>query len=101
MNAAQLHRANELGKVFSPSAPINTLSLFAGRIPQLRTVLDAINQRGRHVLIYGERGVGKTSLASILGEVIVQNAGPSLVVQKVICDGGDRFDSVWRKVFKG
>ena len=30
----------------------------------------AINQRGQHVVLYGERGVGKTSLANVMAEVL-------------------------------
>jgi DNA-binding NtrC family response regulator len=57
--AAQV-RAIEAGTVFTPSAPINDKALFAGRIDQVRQVMDAVSQRGRHAVIYGERGVGKT-----------------------------------------
>ncbi len=56
----------EIAKVFTPSAPVDDAALFAGRTTQLLKVVNAISQRGQHVVIFGERGVGKTSLSNIL-----------------------------------
>jgi len=58
-------KAFMLGTVFKPTAPINREDLFAGRQPQTRDVVDAVNQQGQHAVLYGERGVGKTSLANM------------------------------------
>src|ERR1017187_1498602 len=54
------------GKVLQPRTPITNRELFAGRWSQLTTVADAVAQPGLHVAIYGERGVGKTSLANVV-----------------------------------
>ena len=59
-------KAFMLGTVFKPTSPINREDLFAGRQSQRQDVLDAINQQGQHAVLYGERGVGKTSLANML-----------------------------------
>lgn len=56
----------KLGQKFQPSTPINKEDFFAGRRSQIYEVVDAINQNGQHVALYGERGVGKTSLANII-----------------------------------
>lgn len=96
--SARQRLALRVGQVFSPAAPIDKLALFAGRTKQLRTVVDAINQRGQHVIIYGERGVGKTSLANVLAENI-QVPGGSAVAPHVNCDSADDYSSIWRKVF--
>ncbi|MGL1544364.1 sigma 54-interacting transcriptional regulator, partial [Vibrio parahaemolyticus] len=40
--------------------------LFAGRQQQAQKILEAIGERGRHVIMYGERGVGKSSMAQII-----------------------------------
>src|SRR5271165_1486832 len=90
-------RAIEAGSVFTPSAPINDKTLFAGRIDQVRQVMDAVNQRGQHAVIYGERGVGKTSLANVLADFL--SGGSWVVVRRINCDAGDSYDSVWKKVF--
>ncbi len=55
-----------LGQKFKPSTPINREDLFSGRRTETVEVVDAINQNGQHVALYGERGVGKTSLAKII-----------------------------------
>jgi Cdc6-like AAA superfamily ATPase len=89
-----------LGSVFTPAAPIDSKKLFSGRTRQLRDVIDAINQRGQHAIIYGERGVGKTSLASVLEEYL-PTAGVNVIAPKVTCDSTDDYESVWRKVFNG
>lgn len=47
----------------SPSSPIQSLEHLHGREQQLRVIDQALFAKGRHVFIYGDRGVGKTSLA--------------------------------------
>ena len=94
----KIERDLRLGEVFTPAAPIDRLNLFAGRVPQRRAVLDAILQRGRHAVLFGERGVGKTSLASVLREYL-DTAGQSVVAPRVNCDDGDDFSTIWRKAF--
>lgn len=90
--------AFEASSVFTPSAPINDKALFAGRIDQIRQVIDVVNQRGQHAIIFGERGVGKTSLANVLADFL--SGGPAIVVRRVNCDTGDSYDSVWKKIFE-
>src|SRR4051794_24678414 len=53
-------------QLFHPSAPIEENDLFAGRITQANGLLDAIYQKGQHAVLFGERGVGKTSLSNIV-----------------------------------
>ena len=94
----KFERDLRLGEVFTPSAPVDRLDLFAGRQQQRRAVLDAIVQRGRHAVLFGERGVGKTSLASILHESL-ETAGALAVAPRVNCDDGDDYSAIWRKAF--
>lgn len=88
----------ELGRVFSPAAPIDEKALFAGRTEQLRDVVDAVNQRGQHAIVFGERGVGKTSLANVLSDFL-EAAGEQILAPHVNCDGTDDFSTLWRKIF--
>ena len=87
-----------LAQAFSPAAPIDEKQLFAGRTDQLRTVIDAICQRGQHAILFGERGVGKTSLANVLSGFL-EGIGKPVVAPRVNCDGVDTFSTLWRKVF--
>jgi Cdc6-like AAA superfamily ATPase len=85
-------------EVFSPAAPINRRDLFAGRIEELKRVFTAVNTRGQHAVIYGERGVGKTSLANIIQDVSLGNQSV-MHIAKVNCSQDDDFSTVWRKAF--
>lgn len=96
----------EVGTVFQPRTPITIRELFAGRWNQIQTVADAVNQAGLHVVIYGERGVGKTSLANVIKPVINvfdERAGNSERIPRIIiqtnANRGDTFSSIWRKLF--
>jgi len=82
------------GQVFQPATPVQEKKLFAGRIHQIAAVADAVGQPGLHVVIYGERGVGKTSLANILGQLEL----PGIRTVRVSCDGSDTFGSAWTKL---
>jgi Cdc6-like AAA superfamily ATPase len=79
-------------RVFSPATPINTRDLFAGRNEQIRQAGQAVHTRGQHAIIFGERGVGKTSLANILRALL---ADEKTVSVKINCHQDDTFQKVW------
>jgi hypothetical protein len=83
-----------LNEVFSPTAPIKSIDLFFGRMPQLEKVADAINESGQHAILHGERGVGKTSLANIMFKSYT-----SLYPVKITCNREDDFKSLWQRAF--
>lgn len=79
--------------------PYDEKDLFAGRSDQVDTVVDAIIQRGQHVVIFGEGGVGKTSLGNVLHGFLQNPVKRSILTPRVNCDAKDDFGSVWKKVF--
>ncbi len=87
-------------KAFTPGAPIDRWSLFSGRLSQVQDVINAISQRGRHVILYGERGVGKTSLARILAEALHSEEYFQISPKTTNCDISDGFTSLWKKIFR-
>jgi Cdc6-like AAA superfamily ATPase len=74
--------------------------LFAGRVNQLTQCIGAIFQSGLHVALYGERGVGKTSLANVLPAMIKGSQLPELGAIRVDCNTNDNYSTIWRKVFR-
>jgi Cdc6-like AAA superfamily ATPase len=89
----------DLTEAFSPGAPVLERDLFAGRITQLHTLVDSVQQRGRHSIVFGERGVGKTSLVNILKPALHSPTRP-VVFAKVNAVPEDTFNTLWKKVFK-
>jgi Cdc6-like AAA superfamily ATPase len=80
-----------LGQIFTPSAPISKSSLFAGRQDQISELINTVNSRGQHAALFGERGVGKTSLATVLKEFI----GPfDFIFVSTNCDASTTFKSI-------
>ncbi len=82
---------------FSPSAPIDGRA-YSGRESQIADVINACVQRGQHVVIFGERGAGKTSLANATGQMLktkftMPNCGT------INCDQTTTFASLWRSIF--
>ena len=65
---------------------------------QIRQVVDAINQNGQSVLIYGERGVGKTSLANVIDDFYLSVANARIFAPHINCDADDTFTSIWTKI---
>lgn len=89
----------EVTEAFSPGAPVQELDLFAGRAAQIASLVDAVNQRGRHAIVYGERGVGKTSLVNIL-QLVLHRPNKEVFYVRVNADPTDTFVTLWKKVFK-
>lgn len=103
MKQADLIRVRaQLQFTFQPASPINRRELFAGRIKQVGQILGAIAQTGQHVILYGERGVGKTSLANLVHTFWddVFSLEDELVAPRVNCDTTDTFESIWAKVLE-
>lgn len=97
MNIDWNQKLFEANQVFTPGSPVNARDLFAGRIQQLQNLVEAISQRGYHAVLFGERGVGKTSLSNILIANVTQW---NFLVARVNCDAGDNYSSLWHKAFK-
>ena len=95
---AKIQRIARVGQAFTPSAPISQLDMLAGRRDQILGVATAAQQRGRHAAIFGERGVGKTSLANVLHEFFAADDLPSFQAVIVNCGTDDSFTTLWSRV---
>ena len=81
-------------KLFEPTSPIDQEKFFAGRLKQVNALLKSVCQKGEHSIIFGERGVGKSSLANIIeGKVPPQSS--KLLFVKQNCRPGDSYFDVW------
>jgi Cdc6-like AAA superfamily ATPase len=87
----------QIGRVFTPSAPIASESLFAGRKQQLSRLINAASLRGQHAVLYGERGVGKTSLANVLKDFLEPHSG--FLVVSTNCEPNTDFRAIWANLF--
>jgi AAA domain len=89
----------EILETFTPGPPINEVAQFAGRKETIQRLQDVTAERARHAIIFGERGVGKTSLANIFHKDL---NSPTRTVREIAvnADPSDSFDSLWRKVFR-
>lgn len=99
MNPEATSKYTQASQVFRPGAPIDDYTLFAGRVTQVARVLNAVNLPGQHIIVYGERGVGKTSLANVLTSIFSAQGQSKRIYIRVNCDSGDTFASLWRKIF--
>lgn len=51
---------------FTPAQPVVDARMFAGRSKLLESMIAAVEDKRSHVIIFGERGIGKTSLLRVL-----------------------------------
>ena len=93
-DAQAYDRHMRLDTVFRPAAPVDRDELFAGRDHERWTLLEAIRSLGSHAVIYGERGIGKTSLAATTCDHCNRDGR---VAVRITCDVGDNFASIWQK----
>ena len=87
----------ELTKIFKPSAPTSDRELFRGRQGELERLALATQEQGQHAILFGERGVGKTSLA-YMGMEVFRLSNPLGIVVRIACTADDSFSSLWKKL---
>ncbi|MCP4680280.1 MAG: ATP-binding protein [Deltaproteobacteria bacterium] len=92
----KLDFAKILHSHLSPSRPIQSREHLYGRDAQFNEIEQALYSPGRHVFIYGDRGVGKTSLAQTAAFTHQSSDNDPILVA---CGRNSTFTDVMRNVF--
>ena len=90
-------RNSGINDAFVPTRPVST-NFFCGRNEEVERIAESIVNPGAHVLLYGERGVGKTSLASHACEQLLSHSLIERFVS-VGCNRSDKFEDIMRQLF--
>ncbi|MEQ8968454.1 MAG: AAA family ATPase [Azospirillaceae bacterium] len=85
-------------ETFTPTKPKRRAELFAGRRHEIERVIAAIEEEQASVVIYGERGLGKTSLANIVCDS-ARKVG--YLVVRCACSTEISFEEMMRTLFSG
>ncbi|GAO40116.1 hypothetical protein SCH01S_43_00170 [Sphingomonas changbaiensis NBRC 104936] len=96
--ASRLTKARmTLRDVFTPAQPVTERSKFAGRLGVLARLIEILEEQRSHVVIYGERGIGKTSLVHILADIARESR---YNVVYASCGAFSDFEDIFRAVLR-
>jgi Cdc6-like AAA superfamily ATPase len=84
-----------LRDAFTPSQPVVDPHMFAGRAALLSTLIRAIEDQKLHVVLYGDRGIGKTSMLHVLAR---QATEARYLVRYASCGEETSFGDLFRSV---
>ncbi|MCT2398403.1 AAA family ATPase [Novosphingobium mangrovi (ex Huang et al. 2023)] len=84
-----------LRDAFTPSQPVSSTKQFAGRTAILDGLIRAIEDQRLHVVLYGERGIGKTSLLHVVSQLAEE---AQYLVRYVSCGEESDFGTLMRSV---
>ena len=82
-----------LGEAFAPTQPKTGRRRLIGRQAELERILQALNEDRAHVVLYSERGRGKTSLSNLAVQSLRRSG---VIVARHTCEAGSTFDSLVR-----
>ena len=86
-------QASGVRAVFTPHQPINSVELFFGRQDKVQKLIEHINTPGQHALLYGDRGVGKSSLANVAAKLLLGQLIQGELYEKR-CDSSTGFEQI-------
>ncbi len=92
-DAGQARARLALRDALGASQPVTTRDRFAGRHDALAQLIAAVEQQRVHVVIYGERGIGKTSLVHVFADTARE---ARYIVLYGSCGTDGRFDEIFR-----
>ena len=97
---AKFVRIARLNLVFTPGTPVVRRDRFRGRVDQIIEIINSVAQPGTHVVVYGERGVGKTSLANVLADFLSPIWEGVRPTARINCTTDDNFKTMWTRVLQ-
>ena len=80
-----------MSPVFTPHRPLRESRIFAGRSDERNIFLNALSSFGRQIVVFGSRGVGKTSFVNVL----LKNDKGRLDIQ---CEENDSLETLSEKI---
>lgn len=83
----------QLRNAFTPSHPVSNGKRFAGRRALLQRIIRLLEDQHLHLVLYGDRGIGKTSIMRVLEE---QASGAGYHASYNSCGSDTTFDSLIR-----
>jgi Cdc6-like AAA superfamily ATPase len=86
---------SKLSNAYTPAQPVTDRRMFAGRTKVMAALIRAIEDQRLHAVIYGERGIGKTSLLHMLA-LAAQEA--RYLVVYLTCGARSEFDETFRAI---
>lgn len=84
-------------EAFTPTQPKTGRRRLVGRQAELARILQLLQQDKSHVVLYSERGRGKTSLANLAIEALRREG---VIVARHTCDASANFDSIMRGLMR-
>lgn len=96
-DAEVAHLHTLLRDAFTPTRPKHDASMFSGRFREMQRIIAAIEEERAHVVVFGERGSGKTSLCNILAGKATE-AG--YVILQYACSSGIGFEEIFRNFLR-
>ncbi len=85
------------GQVFTPTQPKPGSRQLTGRQSELQRIMQALTDDRAHVVLYSERGRGKTSLSNMVIESLRR---AETIVARHTCEAGSDFDSIMRGLMR-
>jgi GTPase SAR1 family protein len=87
-----------LSTAFTPHQPISTPDFLSGRKDLLYSIIDAVNTEGLHIILYGDRGTGKTSIIRVLSKWLDKTSDKQDKYCITISGStNDTYTTLWRK----
>lgn len=83
----------KLRDAFTPSQPVRDPAMLAGREELLQSMIRAIEDQRLHVVLFGDRGMGKTSLLHVLTSLATE---ARYIVHYTPCDEASDFSEIFR-----
>jgi hypothetical protein len=85
----------KMRSAFTPSQPVSDIRMFAGRRLILRNLIRAIEDQQMHVVLYGDRGIGKTSTLHVLTHLARE---AKYLVRYTSCSEASDFSETFRAI---
>lgn len=82
--------------IFTPYQPIMHKALFFGRSKEVEAIIQQLNTPGQHSVLFGDRGVGKSSLANIAADFLKPLKNNKLITKR--CASDDNFVTIVEKL---